>query len=539
MIFQQNVFEGEIPKIAPHLLPVSKGVFVENVKLFSGDMVPFKDALLDSTVSAGTDTIYQYRDDSGTFWFEWQGDVDVIESPVANDPNNRIYYSGAPGGLRWTDNIDGLSSSPYPANDKTLVFNPPTDNPLLIAGAEPPDVDPFTPEIRSYVYTFVTSDGWESSPSPLSTISNIYPGQTVAITIDSDPGTVDLNIVYTRIYRTTPSGVWQFVTQLSIGVTNYIDAIATENLGEVLPTQTWLPADNDIIGLIVNDSGSAIAFKNNELWISESYVLYAYPLAYRLSISGDIVSIKASAQSIYIATSGQPYVAIGVRAGEYQLIKIDEDLPCLSKRSMVDAGERAFYASTDGIVMFEGTTAKLITQNIIESRDWFENYDPTNLKGVWFDGRIYYFGATTSFIFNPDGSDIVHLDFGSPVIDAFNSLEENVLYILTGTDIYKFDSGVGFMTMTYRSRDMITSPGWFSSLKIDADEYSDVTFELYEDDTLVHTTSVLSNDFVRLPTARYRKHSWKIIGTSEIRGVTLASTGSELSTFLRTKQVEQ
>jgi len=536
MIFQQNIFEGEIPRIAPHLLPVNKGAFVENIKLFSGNMVPFKDTVLDHTVTAGTDTIYQYRDDTGNFWFEWQTDVDVIESPVANDPNNRVYYSGAPGGLRWTDNIDGLSSSPYPANDKTLVFNPPADTPVLVAGVEPPDVSLFTPEIRSYAYTFVTSDGWESSPSPLSTVIDIYPGQTVSITILSNPGVVDLNIVYTRIYRTTPAGVWQFVTQLDIGITNYIDAIATENLGGVLATQTWLPADNDIIGIIANDSGSAIAFKNNELWVSEPYVLYAYPLAYRLSVSNNIVSVKASSQSIYIATDGQPYVAIGVRAGEYQLIKIDEDLPCLSKRSMVDAGERSFYASTDGIVQFEGTTAKLVTRNIIESRDWFDNYDPANLKGVWFDGRVYYFGATTSFIFNPDGGDIVHLDFGSSVLDAYNSLEENVLYILTGTSIYKFDSGAGLMTMAYRSRDMITSPGWFSSLKIDAEDYTNITFELYEDGALVHSTTILSNDFVRLPTKRYRKHSWKIIGTSEIRGVTLASTGSELSTFLSTNQ---
>jgi len=535
MIFQQNVFEGEIPKIAPQLLPANKGAYVENVKIFSGNMIPFKDTLFAHTVSAGTDTIYQYRDDSGNFWFEWQGDVDVIESPVANDANNRIYFSGAPAGLRWTDNIDGLSSSPYPANDKTLVFNPPSDTPSLFAGNVPPGSDPLTVEIRSYAYTFVTNDGWESSPSPFATIEDIYPGQTVDVTIVSDPGTVDLNIVYTRIYRTTPAGVWQFVAQLNVGVTLYVDDIATANLGEVLATQTWLPAENDIIGLMVNDSGSAVAFKNNELWISEPYVLYAWPLAYRLSTAGNIVAIKASSQSIYIATDSRPYVAIGTRAGEYQLIKIDEDLPCVSKDSMVDAGESSYYASTDGIVKFEGTTAKLITQNVIERRDWFDNYDPENLKGVWFDGRIFYFGITTSFIFNPSNSDIVHLDFGGPVIDAFNSLEENTLYILTDVNIYKFDAGTGYMTMTYKSRDKITSPAWFSTLKIDAEDYNDITFELYEDDAMVYSVAILSNDFVRLPTARYRKHSWKIIGTSEIRQVTLGSTGSELSTFLRTE----
>ena len=528
MKIEQRIFQGMVPKVAPHLLPENKAVLAENTKLYSGNLLPFKAPLKDYDAHFTTKSIYQYRDDSGNYWFEWPGDVDVVESPVAGDANNRVYYSGAPGGLRWTDNGLALSSAPYPAADRTLVFAPPLDAPILVAGTEPADIEEFTAETRSYAYTYVTDDGWESSPSPFSTIDDIYPEQDVLITIVSNPGTVDLNITKTRIYRTTPAGTWQFVVELPIGQTNYTDNVPTANLGELLVTINWTPAENDLIGLIGLDQGALCAFKQNELWFSVPYIPYAWPLAYQLSTMTDIVAVKAGAQSIYIATRRNPYVAFGTNPGEFQLVKIDEDLPCVSKRSMVDAGERAFYASTDGIVMFEGQTAKLVTGEIIHADQWQADFNPENINAVWFENKVFCFTPTNSFIFDPLASDIVTLDI--IISDTYNSLEENTLYILVGTEILKWDSTEGsFMSYHYHSKDSIFSPSIFSSAQVNAESYDNLTFDLYRDKILIHSHSVVDNVPFRLPTKLGRKYSWGIRGTDEVRGVFLASTMAELS----------
>lgn len=531
MKIEQRIFQGEVPIMAPHLLPENKAELSVNTKFYSGNLLPFNGTVFDYTVLrvGAVLTIFQYRDGGNTYWFEWTTDVDVVESPVANDANNRVYMSGTVDGLRWTDNGLALGAAPYPNNDRTLVFNPPTDAPVLTAGAEPEDPDPFSAETRQYVYTYVTDDGWESSPSPLSAvIEPIYPGQDVDITIVSNPGTVDLNITHTRIYRTTPGGTIQFVWQLAIGVTAYTDDVPTAELGEVLVTGGWLPASNALKGLIALDQGALCAFQNNELWFSEPYIPYAWPLKYRLSTMFDIVAIKPASQNIYIATEGRPYVAFGTNPGEYQLVKIDEDLPCVSKNSMVDAGERAYYASTNGIVMFEGTTARLVTDKLIQEDQWKNDYDPTNIKAIWFEQKMFCFTPSTAFIFDPNGGDIVHLDI--VVAAVYNSLEENTLYILVGTSILKWDNDEGsFMSYTYHGRDTIMSPTWFSSAQVNAESYNDLTFDLYRDRILVHSHIVTSNTPFRLPTKRGRIYSYALRGADEVRGVFLASTMSELT----------
>lgn len=527
MKFEQHIFEGMVPKLAPHLLPETKAVTAKNTKLYSGNLLPFKGLVQNYITGAGIKSIYQYRDDSGNFWFEFQNDVDVVESPIADDPNNRVYMSGHTKGLRWTDNLKAINAAPYPTNTMTLVFDPPSDTPVLTLGTEPPDADPTTAEDRSYVYTYVTDDGWESSPSPLASISDVNVGQDVTVTIVSDPGTVDLNITKTRLYRTTPAGTWQFVKEQNIGVTSITDDVPTDQLGEVLATTSWLPASNALKGLIVLDQGAFCAFKENELWFSEPYIPYGWPLAYRLSTMNDIVAITAGAQSIYIATEKNPYVAFGTSPGEYQLVKIDEDLPCVSKRSMVDAGERAFYASTGGIVMFEGQTAQLVTTDLIHKDQWWDDFDPANITAVWFDHKMFCFTPTISFIFDPKAADIVELNI--TVSAVFNSLEENLLYVLVGNKIYKWDSDSNsFLSFEYHSRDSIFSLTFFSAAKVNAESYNDLTFKLFRDGQEVYSASVTSNNPFRLPTKLGRKYSWSISGMDEVRGVFIASTMSEL-----------
>ena len=149
------------------------------------------------------------------------------------------------------------------------------------------------------------------------------------------------------------------------------------------------------------------------------------------------------------------------------------------------------------------------------------------MNAVWFEDQMFCFTPTKSFIYNPAKNDIVHLDI--IVTDTYNSLEDNTLFVLIGTEILKWDHDSGsFMTFEYHSSTSVVSPSSFSAVKVDANSYLDLTFNLYRDNQLIYTTPITSNDVKRLPTKRGRLYSWSLTGTDEVRGVGLATTASEL-----------
>ena len=63
---------------------------------------------------------------------------DVIRSPVADDPNNRVYYTGTVKGPRYTDNGLALSGgSNYPVNDHQLGMPEPDVAPVVTLSGTP------------------------------------------------------------------------------------------------------------------------------------------------------------------------------------------------------------------------------------------------------------------------------------------------------------------------------------------------------------------------------------------------------------------
>lgn len=90
-------FFGEAPKIASELIPDTVAQVAVNVRLSSGDLVPFYQSTLKTalTKSGVIKTIYPMDDGSGGFkWLHWTTDVDVARAPLAGDTTQRIYYTG-------------------------------------------------------------------------------------------------------------------------------------------------------------------------------------------------------------------------------------------------------------------------------------------------------------------------------------------------------------------------------------------------------------------------------------------------------------
>jgi len=117
-------FLGEAPKIASELLPDAAAQIAFNVKLYSGDLIPYRLPFLAGNVDrVGTiKTLYALREpNTGTLKFlTWATDVDIITASASEDLEQRFYFTGD--GVPKVSNYELATATgvPYPNNSYDL-----------------------------------------------------------------------------------------------------------------------------------------------------------------------------------------------------------------------------------------------------------------------------------------------------------------------------------------------------------------------------------------------------------------------------------
>lgn len=113
-------FLGEAPKISPELLPDSAAQTALNVKLYSGDLIPYRiPVIVDNAERSGTiGTLHALRDPDTDqlVWLSWAADVDIVTASASEDQEQRFYYTGD--GKPKVSNYDLATngSEPYPVS---------------------------------------------------------------------------------------------------------------------------------------------------------------------------------------------------------------------------------------------------------------------------------------------------------------------------------------------------------------------------------------------------------------------------------------
>jgi hypothetical protein len=114
-------FLGEAPKISSELLPDGVAQEAFNVKLYSGDLIPYRTPkLVDATErSQEAQTLHALRDptNNNLVWLSWTTDVDIAVASDSADNAQRFYYSGD-GSPKVSDYaLATTGSEPYPVAD--------------------------------------------------------------------------------------------------------------------------------------------------------------------------------------------------------------------------------------------------------------------------------------------------------------------------------------------------------------------------------------------------------------------------------------
>ena len=193
-----------------------------------------------------------------------------------------------------------------------------------------------------------------------------------------------------RVYRsiTTVDGTQYFLVGSNIpaATTTFVDDATV--IGEPISTIGWGMPPADLEGITTHPSGAMIGFVGNQIYISEPYMPYAWPLANVSVLDFPVVAISISGQSAIIGTTGEPYALTFTDPLTATPQKLDQNWPCLSKRGMVGFSDGVYYPSVLGLVLVSASGPVLVTKTLYAQRDWAAT-KPETFKAGFYDGQYY------------------------------------------------------------------------------------------------------------------------------------------------------
>jgi len=284
-----------------------------------------------------------------------------------------------------------------------------------------------------------------------------------------------------RIYRTDANGAFKLVADESS--TSYSDTKADEDLGETLPSADWGAPPGDLHSLVLHPDGFLVGLSKNTIRFSEPYRPWAWPEAYELSMDFSGVGLGVWGDNIVVPTTAIPYLVSGTHPANVSLDQLEYHQSCVSKESIVGLQSGVMYASPDGLVVVDGGGVRLITEELMEKREW-DRYNPSSIRGSTYDERYYGFYENVGdagdengyFVFDPKQPGAEWRVGGTHATAVHQDREADALYLMVGNSIKQFDAGGGEEQAFWRSkRFVLHRPVAFSAGKVKVTFTTDVT----------------------------------------------------------------
>ena len=518
-------FAGEMPVVAPQLLPENYASETYNARMEGGSLVPIRDLLASgfSAPSTAVNSWAIYPFDK-TKVLTRTDDADFIRGPIANDAWKRVYMAGD----LLQPQVAYLSGSTLTTTNLGINKPPTPSVPASWETAEPTNPDSQVLRCAYYV-TAVTARGEESEPSDTTQIINRWDGATIPVTLGASN---DSRATTRRIYRSEGGGVFNFVAEIAAGTTTYNDSVNSNALGAPCNSESWNHPPADMKGLVTVGNGFMAGFFGNTLCFSEPYYPHAWPLDYQLAFPDDIVSLATVAGSLVVTTTGNPWVVSGAHPAAMSQTRLDVRASCLSRRGHVDMGDYSLYPTSEGLMMAGPSGMQLVSQQFFSRQQWLA-LQPDTFRAFRYRGQYLCFGAVKSFIFNLDNGVFPLQLSGDPsdtVLNGHYQADEDRLYLLirhsnNTRSVQVFDSGDN-KTMIWKSREFVLSASVVMSAgRIDADASATMTLT---GDNYAFASTVDTDKGFRLPAGRPRRLTMQVECAGRVNALALASSMGEL-----------
>lgn len=388
------------------------------------------------------------------------------------------------------------------------------------------------PETRVYTYTLVNKESgydFESAPAPASVSIDVKVGETVAVSnFDTIPS--GYTATHRRIYRSV-SGTYLFVAEITASTSSYTDSVLAEDLGEEIPSLTWLPPPATLKGLTNLPNGIMAGFVGRDIYFCDPYHPHAWPIAYNQTVDYPVVGLGRMDTTLAVLTTGTPYFLQGSHPDSMVVVKSDLDQSCASKSSIVSANGVVMYASPDGLVMLSPGGSKLVSEGSFTYAQWQTLFNPASIRAYMHDRKYVAFydnGTTTGgFIYDLlTGQFTLH---GVYATAGYTDLVNDKLFLAFSDRTVKVWQAGSALSYVWTSK-KFTMPYEmsYSCSQVEAEAYP-VTAKYYVDGTLVHTQTVANRKPFKLPVAVGRDWEFRIEGNTEVFSVATAQSMQELA----------
>lgn len=528
-------FAGEIPRVEPHLLPDQAAQLAQNTKLWTGGLEPLKSpAYVADLAKAGVKkTIYRYGQsvDSDTqYWFHWTTDVDVCRGPLADDTQERVFFTGD-GAPKSTDATIATAGSNLPSAAYLLGLPAPTKPTVAVTGAATG-----TPTSIVVGYQYVNS--W-NEPGPISPVSDpidYYAGQTLEVSLMDGAPAGAYSVPNKRIYvsQTDAVGnvVMRFWKEVAVGIDTTTGVVDFTLLGEAVESPTMLAPPTDMFGIMLHPNRFLVGFTKRKFLRSEVYRPSGWPTAYQDPIGDDIVGGAVIGQSVVICTKGKTYLSTGQDPLNQAIIDLAGYQPCVAKRTIKAMPFGVLYASPDGVALATLGGPLVVVSAGHFTRDQWQAFKPESMHAAVHDNRYYVWYDTGTvkggliFEFGGGGeiASLTRTDIYPTAAYADHRRDELFLAMPADNHLYKWDAGT-VATQAWRCKEIrFARPQAVGAAKVIAAAYP-VTFKFYGDGALVDTVTVADGSpFTLSAVNRHRAVHWEVSGTNKLTQVDLANS---------------
>jgi hypothetical protein len=333
------------------------------------------------------------------------------------------------------------------------------------------------------------------------------------------------------------------------GVYTFTDDFSYLSLTSLLSSTEYEAPPEGMQGIIALHNQMMAGFVGNDLYFCEPGQYHAWPSQYRISFEYDIVALSAIGGILLVLTRGYPYIVEGNYPATMVAQKLAVMYPCVSAASVVATGFGVVWATHDGLAVYGGGGAQLLTRVVHSSDTWNADVNPEEIVGAVY--KENYIGSTATAALTLEavegegGTGLSFVDLDFQYTASWYDNETNNLYTAVGTngDIYQWDNlSAQGMTMRWKSKVFITnapinlgaarivadydgvlSSSIWENIDLNWEAYDQqwdagrpITFNLYINKQLIFTTTRNDSGVFRLPTG-YKSDTFEVEVYSAVR----------------------
>lgn len=525
-------FGGIAPRFDGRRLPETWAAEATNIDPLAPALAPLPAPNFIEAAGTNDNSLYYYND----AWIYSNNHRDYVRTFQHNDVDDKVYYSDYPNRpkIRSSGSIYNLGQpTPEPLTFGTITVGDVTDETLN--------------ETWIYTYTYVDSFGFESAASDPVSAGEVGVGASVALDFPALPTGSGINIDKVYVYRSnvgSSEADFQFLVSLdAVTATGagHTDTKLSSELEEVLEAFTNIPPpsetdpDGSLKSLVSFAGNILVGHTKRTVCLSRPGLPHAWPEQNRYPVPEEIIAIIDAQSGVLVLTGKAVYMLFGSSPDAMQLERLPSEQNCLAARSVVRLDNRIYWASTDGLVVYENGAVRVLTSDIVTREQWLADYAPDSIYAFAHEGTYVAMG-TERFIYVPgaEARRLTRFSFPQTLKGVHRREDDDRTYLLlddgAGTQgLYTWREGAD-QTYTWTTKlKQFARPSALSCFRVYSSETGTIDMTLTLDGEDLVSGTIPLNELIRLP-IRTKARLWQITlsGTARVEVLVTADNMTEM-----------